>query len=140
MRVFLPQWLQRVAQRFTKVREVEAPRLPNGYIGFARWFSIDIAVRNPAAPHVWKHEWVHIYQAWQLLFVGHWLMKKLSRDYRINCEAAAYAVSVHHGETIDNAAWALSTSYDWELTSTDAALRIRKYLVKGKWILNLTRV
>lgn len=68
-----------------------------------------IVVVKPGIP--WEestiaHEYVHVRQAWMLFLVGHYLLKYIPA-YQKWCETQAYAESVKHGRSLDDASAAL---------------------------------
>lgn len=128
--IFLPAFLMRFIRRHVSVKYTA---LKAGTFGFTSGLTIEINKEISAADkaQTLEHEYVHIYQRIQLLWIIHVLLKLVSRRYRIYVEASAFAVSVRAGLSMDRAARGLATSpgyQDLGLTSAKAEKEIRKYL------------
>ena len=128
--IFLPKFLLKFIRKITRVKYVN---LNSNVYGSSNTFGIKINKRISTfdQEQSLEHEYVHIYQRWQSLFLIHILLKLVSKKYKIYVEASAFAVSVKVGLSLEVAANSLAKakSYaDIGLTPEKAEKEIRKYL------------
>jgi hypothetical protein len=87
-----------------------------------------ILVRKGVAESLLAHEQVHAAQMLRSGWLRFWFRYLLSREYRLACEAEAYAISVSHGVDIDDCADFLSKNYWLCVSPEEARHAIEQYL------------